>query len=68
MLVYERDQTVDGPTVTSPRAAFLQAMATQSMARAVLSGQIRIQGSRRSLEGLGEVFDNPDPNFPIVTP
>ena len=68
VLVYERDQTVDGPTVTSPRAAFLQAMATQSMARAVLSGQIRIQGSRRSLEGLGEVFDNPDPNFPIVTP
>jgi alkyl sulfatase BDS1-like metallo-beta-lactamase superfamily hydrolase len=43
-------------------------MATQSMARAVLSGQIRITGSRRSLEGLGEVFDNPDPNFPIVTP
>ncbi len=68
VLVYERDQTVDGPTVTSPRAAFLQAMATQSMARAVLAGQIRIQGSRRSLEGLGEVFDNPDPNFPIVTP
>ncbi len=68
VLVYERDQTVDGPTITSPRAVFLQAMATQSMARAVLSGQIRIQGSRRSLEGLGEVFDNPDPNFPIVTP
>ncbi|MEQ1490735.1 MAG: alkyl sulfatase dimerization domain-containing protein [Terricaulis sp.] len=68
VLVYERDQTVDGPTITSPRAVFLQAMATQSMARAVLSGQIRIQGNRRSLEGLGEVFDNPDPNFPIVTP
>jgi alkyl sulfatase BDS1-like metallo-beta-lactamase superfamily hydrolase len=69
VLVHERDQTVaDAPTITSPRAVFLQAMATQSMARAVLSGQIRIQGSRRSLEGLGEVFDNPDPNFPIVTP
>ncbi len=69
VLVHERDQTVaDAPTITSPRAVFLQAMATQSMARAVLSGQIRIQGSRRSLEGLGEVFDNPDPNFAIVTP
>jgi len=68
VLVHERDQTVDGPTITSPRAVFLQAMATQSMARAVLSGQIRIQGNRRSLEGLGEVFDNPDPNFAIVTP
>jgi alkyl sulfatase BDS1-like metallo-beta-lactamase superfamily hydrolase len=69
VLVHERDHTVAGaPTITSPRAVFLQAMATQSMARAVLSGQIRIQGNRRSLEGLGEVFDNPDPNFPIVTP
>ncbi|MBX3430417.1 MAG: MBL fold metallo-hydrolase [Hyphomonadaceae bacterium] len=68
VLVHERDQTVAGPTITSPRAVFLQAMATQSMARAVLSGQIRIQGSRRSLEGLGDVFDTPDPNFPIVTP
>lgn len=69
VLVHERDQTVEGaPTITSPRAVFLQAMATQSMARAVLSGQIRIQGNRRSLEGLGEVFDNPDPNFAIVTP
>ncbi|MFN3463116.1 MAG: alkyl/aryl-sulfatase [Terricaulis sp.] len=69
VLVHERDQTVEGaPTITSPRAVFLQAMATQSMARAVLSGQIRIRGNRRSLEGLGDVFDNPDPNFPIVTP
>ncbi len=69
VLVHERDQTVVGaPTITSSRAVFLQAMATQAMARAVLSGQIRIAGNRRSLEGLGEVFDNPDPNFPIVTP
>lgn len=69
VLVHERDQTVTGaPTITSSRAVFLQAMATQSMARAVLSGQIRIQGNRRSLEGLGDVFDNPDPNFAIVTP
>ncbi|MEZ5959859.1 MAG: alkyl sulfatase dimerization domain-containing protein [Hyphomonadaceae bacterium] len=69
VLVHEHDQTVEGaPTITSPRAVFLQAMATQSMARAVLSGQIRIRGNRRSLEGLGEVFDNPDPNFAIVTP
>jgi hypothetical protein len=29
---------------------------------------IRIQGNRRSLEGLGDVFDTPDPNFAIVTP
>jgi alkyl sulfatase BDS1-like metallo-beta-lactamase superfamily hydrolase len=69
VLVHERDQTVaNAPMITSPRAAFLQAMATQSMARAVMSGQIRITGNRRSLEGLGEVFDTPDPNFPIVTP
>ncbi|MEZ5957370.1 MAG: alkyl sulfatase dimerization domain-containing protein [Hyphomonadaceae bacterium] len=69
VLVHERDQTVEGaPTITSSRAVFLQAMATQSMARAVLSRQIRITGNRRSLEGLGEVFDNPNPNFPIVTP
>ena len=67
VLVYERDQTVDGPTVTSPRAAFLQAMATQSMARAVRSGQICVQGGRRSLGGLGEVLENPDPTCPIVT-
>jgi len=69
VLVHERDQTVaDAPTITSSRAVFLQAMATQSMPRAVLSGQIRIRGNRRSLEGLGDVFDNPDPNFAIVTP
>ncbi|MGD9966775.1 MAG: alkyl/aryl-sulfatase [Hyphomonadaceae bacterium] len=69
VLVHERDQTAEGaPTITSQRAVFLQAMATQSMQRAVMSGQIRIQGNRRSLAGLGELFDNPDPNFPIVTP
>ena len=69
VLVHERDVTLeDAPTITAPRAAFLQAMATQSMARAVLSGTIRISGNRRSLEGLGEVFDTPDPNFAIVTP
>jgi alkyl sulfatase BDS1-like metallo-beta-lactamase superfamily hydrolase len=68
VLVHERDQTVEGPTITSQRAIFLQAMATQSMARAVLSGQIRIAGNRRALEGLGDVFDTPDPNFAIVTP
>jgi alkyl sulfatase BDS1-like metallo-beta-lactamase superfamily hydrolase len=54
--------------VTSARAVFLQAMATQSMARAVLAGTVRITGNRRALEGLGEVFDTPDPNFAIVTP
>jgi alkyl sulfatase BDS1-like metallo-beta-lactamase superfamily hydrolase len=43
-------------------------MATQSMRQAVLARTIRITGNRRSLEGLGEVFDTPDPNFPIVTP
>jgi alkyl sulfatase BDS1-like metallo-beta-lactamase superfamily hydrolase len=69
VLVHERDQTAAGaPTITSPRGVFLQALATQSMARAVLAGHIRIQGNRRSLEGLGDVFDNPDPNFAIVTP
>ncbi len=69
VLVHERDQTAAGaPTITSPRGVFLQALATQNMARAVLAGRIRIQGNRRSLEGLGDVFDNPDPNFAIVTP
>jgi alkyl sulfatase BDS1-like metallo-beta-lactamase superfamily hydrolase len=69
VLVHERDVTLDGaPTVTAARSAFLQAMATHSMARAVLSGTVRIAGRRRSLEGLGDVFDTPDPNFAIVTP
>lgn len=69
VLVHERDITLpDAPTITSPRGVFLQAMATQTMARAVLSRQIRIEGNRRSLEGLGEMFDTPDPNFAIVTP
>ncbi len=69
VLVHERDVTLaDAPTVTAPRVAFLQAMATQTMARAVLSGTVRITGNRRSLEGMGEVFDTPDPNFAIVTP
>jgi alkyl sulfatase BDS1-like metallo-beta-lactamase superfamily hydrolase len=69
VLVHERDITLDGaPTITAPRATFLQAMATGTMTRAVLSGSIRIAGNRRSLEGLNEVFDTPDPNFPIVTP
>lgn len=69
VLVHEAGVTLeDAPTVTAARAAFLRAMATQSMARAVLSGSVRITGDRRSLEGLGEVFDTPDPNFAIVTP
>jgi alkyl sulfatase BDS1-like metallo-beta-lactamase superfamily hydrolase len=69
VLVHEAGATVpDAPTITAARGDFLRAMATQTMARAVLAGQIRISGNRRSLEGLGEVFDTPDPNFAIVTP
>jgi alkyl sulfatase BDS1-like metallo-beta-lactamase superfamily hydrolase len=69
VLVHEAGVTLeDAPTVTAARPAFLQAMATQTMARAVLSGSVRITGNRRSLEGMGEVFDTPDPNFAIVTP
>jgi alkyl sulfatase BDS1-like metallo-beta-lactamase superfamily hydrolase len=69
VLVHESGVTLeDAPTVTAARGVFLQAMATQSMARAVLSGSVRISGNRRSLEGMGEVFDTPDPNFAIVTP
>jgi len=69
VLVHESGVTVDGaPTITAARPVFLQAMATQSMARAVLSGNIRITGNRRSLEGLGEIFETPDINFSIVTP
>jgi alkyl sulfatase BDS1-like metallo-beta-lactamase superfamily hydrolase len=69
VLVHEAGVTLaDAPNVTAARGAFLHAMATQSMARAVLSGSVRIAGNRRSLEGLGEVFDTPDPNFAIVTP
>ncbi|HET9230782.1 MAG TPA: alkyl sulfatase dimerization domain-containing protein [Vitreimonas sp.] len=69
VLVHEAGVTLeDAPTVTAARPAFLQAMATQSMARAVLSGSVRITGNRRSLDGLDEVFDTPDPNFAIVTP
>ncbi len=69
VLVHERDVTLaEAPTITCPRPVFLQALATQSMARAVARGDIRITGNRRSLQGLGEVFDNPEPSFPIVTP
>ncbi len=69
VLVHEAGVTLtDAPTVTSQRGAFLQAMATGTMVRAVLSGSVRISGNRRALEGLGEVFDTPDPNFAIVTP
>lgn len=69
VLVHERDVTLaDAPTITCPRPVFLQALATQSMARAVSRGDIRITGNRRSLQGLGEVFDNPQPDFAIVTP
>ncbi len=69
VLVHEAGVTLeDAPTVTAARPAFLQAMATQSMARAVLSGAVRISGNRRALEGMGEVFDTPEPNFAIVTP
>jgi alkyl sulfatase BDS1-like metallo-beta-lactamase superfamily hydrolase len=69
VLVHEAGVTLsDAPTVTSARAAFLQAMATGTMAQAVLRGQVRIAGNRRALQGLGEVFDTPDAHFPIVTP
>jgi alkyl sulfatase BDS1-like metallo-beta-lactamase superfamily hydrolase len=43
-------------------------MATASMRQAVISGAVHIAGNRRSLEGLGEIFETPDANFPIVTP
>ena len=69
VLVHESGVLVEGaPTITAARPVFLQAMATQSMARAVISGSIRITGNRRSLDGLGEIFETPDINFPIVTP
>jgi alkyl sulfatase BDS1-like metallo-beta-lactamase superfamily hydrolase len=69
VLVHERDVTLaDAPTITSPRAVFLQAMASGTMTRAVLSGAIRISGDRGALRGMGDVFETPDPNFAIVTP
>jgi alkyl sulfatase BDS1-like metallo-beta-lactamase superfamily hydrolase len=69
VLVHEAGVTLaDAPTITAARPAFLQAMATQTMTRAVLAGRVRIAGNRRSLEGLGDVFDTPDLNFAIVTP
>lgn len=69
VLVHEADVTLpDAPTITAPRGVFLQALATQSMRAAVMRGEIRIAGARRSLEGLGEIFETPDLNFPIVTP
>ena len=69
VLVHEAGITLaDAPTVTSARAAFLQAMASGTMTQAVLAGRVRITGNRRALQGLGDVFDTPDANFPIVTP
>jgi alkyl sulfatase BDS1-like metallo-beta-lactamase superfamily hydrolase len=69
VLVHEAGVTLaDAPTITAARAAFLQAMATGTMTQAVLAGRVRITGNRRSLQGMNEVFDTPDANFPIVTP
>ncbi len=69
VLVHESGVTLaDAPTITSPRGAFLQALSTGTMRRAVISGAIRVSGDRGSLEGLNEVFDAPDSNFAIVTP
>lgn len=69
VLVHERDVTLAGaPTITSARPVFLRAMASGGMRWAVLRGQVRISGDRSTLEGMNEVFDTPDPNFPIVTP
>ncbi|MGE0740627.1 MAG: alkyl/aryl-sulfatase [Hyphomonadaceae bacterium] len=69
VLVHESGVVLaDAPTITAERRVFLQAMAAGSMVRAVLAGQVRIEGDRRALEGLGEVFETPELNFPIVTP
>lgn len=69
VLVHEENVTLEtAPTVTAPRPIFLQAMAQGTMTRAVLAGRVRISGNRRSLAGLGDVFDTPEPNFPLVTP
>ena len=69
VLVHEADVTLaEAPTVTAPRGVFLQAMATGTMTRAVLRGDVRIAGDRRALQGLGDIFETPDPNFPIVQP
>lgn len=69
VLVHEAGVTLaDAPTITTARPVFLQALATQSMRQAVLRGEVRIAGDRRSLEGLGALFETPDVNFAIVTP
>lgn len=69
VLVHEAGVTLaDAPTITTARPVFLQALATQTMREAVVRGRIRVAGNRRSLEGLGEIFETPDVNFPIVTP
>jgi alkyl sulfatase BDS1-like metallo-beta-lactamase superfamily hydrolase len=69
VLVHEAGVTLaHAPTITTARGVFLQALATQGMREAVLAGRIRIDGNRRSLEGLGEVFETPDVDFAIVTP
>jgi alkyl sulfatase BDS1-like metallo-beta-lactamase superfamily hydrolase len=69
VLVHEANVILPNtPTITTARAVFLQALATQSMRQAVVRGDIHIAGNRRSLEGLGEIFETPDVNFPIVTP
>lgn len=69
VLVHEAGVTLaDAPTITSARAVFLQAMAAGAMTRAVMRGDVRVTGNRRALQGMGDIFDTPDPNFPIVTP
>ncbi|WP_395644886.1 alkyl/aryl-sulfatase [Terricaulis sp.] len=69
VLVHEEGVTIaDAPTLTSPRAVFLQALFTGSLRDAVIARRIRVDGRATALAGLAGVFDTPDANFAIVTP
>lgn len=69
VLVHEEGVTLaDAPTLTSPRAVFLQALFAGGLRDAVVARRIRVDGRASALAGLAGVFDTPDANFPIVTP
>ena len=62
----QRDQTVDGPTVTSPRAVFRKPWRRKACPRRVV--RTTASGRQEVVEALGEVFSYTQSQLSIVTP
>ena len=70
VLVYEAGiADPSAPTLTAPRAAFLQtALTGQGLQAAIGAGQASISGDPATLARFFGMFTTPDPSFAIVTP